>query len=442
MTGEAPLGRSRFTPLTVGELAQLPPPQWLVEGLIPAGGLVLLFSEPGVGKSLLALDLALSLAEAHSSWFGLRLDPDRPVRQRPFVVCAVGEGLRSLSSRIEAWRSRAPGAVLDRLLIVPDVPSLAQPAECSAFLEAIVGAGVVAPRLLVFDTLARGTVGRDENSVDEASVTVTALDYLRAELEDTTLLVLHHAGWVKGRERGSSAFRAAADAVLGLERDEGSGLVMLRTYKQRDGAVGAPLTFRLTPAPPAVVFDLVDPEPALRPAVPLADRVLAAIGTEPGISQRRLLSRVGGRTDGTLNALKALLAGGVVEDRGDRRGSALFVTTPGAVPSPKTAPGNAPPLPTQLLLETEGIARVTPDGNGGVTNADLAGKRPRVTPPVIHASPLGNAGYRPGNAHLETGALPAPPPKGGGGAVTHCPRVAETDEEIERSGIAAEGCEP
>ncbi len=234
--------------MTVEELARLPKPTWDVEGLFVTGGLSVLFSEPGGGKTLLALDLALSMAAGHDEWFGRRL-------RSGSVVYAAGEGLRSLSPRIEAWRSRAPGAFHLRFLAVPDVPNLGSPAECTEFVTELANRGETSPALLVIDTLARATAGRDENDALEMGVSVEGLEYLAREL-GCGILVLHHSGWSKGRERGSSALRAACDTVAGLERD-GDDFV-LRVVKQRDGEVGVAMRLRLSKAAPSVVFDVVE----------------------------------------------------------------------------------------------------------------------------------------------------------------------------------------
>jgi hypothetical protein len=62
-------GGSRFKPLSLKEMEDLPPPQWLIGGLAPADGLVVLYGEPGAGKSFVALDWGLSVATG-APWLG------------------------------------------------------------------------------------------------------------------------------------------------------------------------------------------------------------------------------------------------------------------------------------------------------------------------------------------------------------------------------------
>ncbi len=70
--------RPRFTLYSVKDLEDLPDPAWLLEGLLPEGGLAELYGKPGVGKSFLSLDWGLSVA-ADMPWLG------RPLSQAEVV---------------------------------------------------------------------------------------------------------------------------------------------------------------------------------------------------------------------------------------------------------------------------------------------------------------------------------------------------------------------
>ena len=52
-TASASRGSSKFTLLTTDELEALPDPEWLIEGILPSGGLGVLYGQPGAGKSFL-----------------------------------------------------------------------------------------------------------------------------------------------------------------------------------------------------------------------------------------------------------------------------------------------------------------------------------------------------------------------------------------------------
>src|SRR4051812_37793236 len=84
IAADAPKPACRFTLISVGELLELPPPEWLIEGVIESSALGVLYGPPGCGKSFAALDWALSVATG-KAWHG------REVRQGA-VVYVAGEG--------------------------------------------------------------------------------------------------------------------------------------------------------------------------------------------------------------------------------------------------------------------------------------------------------------------------------------------------------------
>src|SRR5687768_3900466 len=61
-----------FKLLTLNELAELPPAQWLIEPLFQANSQIVLYGPPGVGKSFVALSFALSIASGRD-WLGHRV---------------------------------------------------------------------------------------------------------------------------------------------------------------------------------------------------------------------------------------------------------------------------------------------------------------------------------------------------------------------------------
>ncbi len=87
--------------LSAAELAALPPPSWLIDGMVPAGGLNVLYGASGAGKSFLGLDFALCTATG-LAWWG------RDVAQGGVAFIAA-EGVAGLSARVDAWtQERSP----------------------------------------------------------------------------------------------------------------------------------------------------------------------------------------------------------------------------------------------------------------------------------------------------------------------------------------------
>jgi hypothetical protein len=212
------------------------PPVMLVGDRIPRRALVCLYGPSGLGKTFVALDLALSHA-AHRSWLGAALSP--PGR----VVYIATEGTAHVSVRLRGWFTNA-GLDLSESVgfyLYPDAVNLLTPAAVVAFID---DAAAISPTLIVVDTLARCIVGADENSAKDMGLAIEACDRIRRTTAATVLLV-HHTGKDGGQERGSSALRGAADTVLALT-DDGDSL-KLTCDKQKDGPPFEAIRVRLVP---------------------------------------------------------------------------------------------------------------------------------------------------------------------------------------------------
>src|SRR5438552_2586782 len=93
-TGESPL------PILRGdELHARPAPSWLIAGAFAQNSLGCLYGEPGVGKTLVAVYLGLSIAN------DLRCLGGRAVTPGP-VVYITGEGEGWFQYRVDAWVQR------------------------------------------------------------------------------------------------------------------------------------------------------------------------------------------------------------------------------------------------------------------------------------------------------------------------------------------------
>ena len=222
--------------LTFDDLLSLPDPIWLVEDVLEADGLAVMFSPPNQGKSLLALDLAARMS-CGLDWNG------KHVVQGPAVYLA-GEGMKGLGKRVRAW-SRLNGWRADRLAAIEASQigfSLADAASVAKFIR-MVKRLPEPPRLIILDTLATVTPGVEENSSKELGLAIDRAKYIRRET-GATVLIIHHAG-KDGRDlRGSTSLRGAVDTVLKVEQDS-EGLVTMTVDKQRDGEKGLSLFWKL-----------------------------------------------------------------------------------------------------------------------------------------------------------------------------------------------------
>jgi hypothetical protein len=218
-----------FKLLSRADLAALPEPTWLIDGVLPSYGFCVLYGEPGSGKTFVALSFALSTAANHS-WCG------KPTVGGDVLYIAA-EGLYGLKLRVEAYEKRH-GLSADKLYL-GDAFNLLDSGNVETLLTTLRTAGL-RPGLIVLDTLARLMVGADENSAKDMGLAIAGIDWLRQETL-ATVLVIHHTRKMGGIERGSSALRGAADVMIGCSRAEMSGIVQLECDKMKDAEQFEPI---------------------------------------------------------------------------------------------------------------------------------------------------------------------------------------------------------
>jgi hypothetical protein len=90
-------GGSGMRLVPAGTLKLRNPGQWLVEDILPAGALAVVYGHNGTGKSFLALDLCFHIAQG-SDWNGR-------ATCKGSAVYVAGEAGNGLSNRVKAWES-------------------------------------------------------------------------------------------------------------------------------------------------------------------------------------------------------------------------------------------------------------------------------------------------------------------------------------------------
>ncbi len=228
--------RKRFQELSLDDLSQMEAPRWLVQDLIPDGGLAVVYGQPKSCKTFWALDLALSVANG-MSFHGLE------TRCGSVTYVAAEGGRVRLFERARAWeRAHNAGRAASWKLIAERI-DLTASSDVTEFIAALDG-----PRdLIVIDTLARCMSG-DENSQKDMGAFVAGCDRIR-EATGTAVLVVHHEGKDAGKgARGSNVLRGAIDTGIRVRREE-SGSVVVSVEDQRDGEPLSPMCFVLQNVP-------------------------------------------------------------------------------------------------------------------------------------------------------------------------------------------------
>lgn len=226
-------------PLSVAEVRRLPRPAWLVRNFLPASSLVVLFGNPGSGKSFVALDLACSIARG-VPWRGL------PVR-RGTVVYVACEG--NLGARLDAYLAHH-GVTEDNmpgLWVIPHPVNLLTESGTDAVIRSIVAVTGGEPvALVVIDTLNRAMPGGNENTSEHMGAVIDAAGRLTRELGGATVAFVHHSGKDRSKgARGHSSLRGAVDAEIEFTVGEPNEPREIEVTKLKEGEDGARYGFAL-----------------------------------------------------------------------------------------------------------------------------------------------------------------------------------------------------
>lgn len=231
----------------------------MIPGVLDKGTVSMLVAEPAAGKSFLAIDWAACYA-AGVPWQGREIDnvvtypDDRPARGIAMYV--AGEGARGLKRRLKAWETgRKTEIPKDQFVVVPQPIQFKDEDQLSMFCEDLSRSST---GLVVIDTLARCSLGLEENNAAEMGRVIEAAYQIRGALgPDGTVLLVHHAG-KNGTIRGSSALMGGVDQVLRLSRD-GNNLE-LKDEKRKDGVELAPVSLRLARVEKSLVVESGTPQ--------------------------------------------------------------------------------------------------------------------------------------------------------------------------------------
>jgi hypothetical protein len=191
--------------------ADLPPPRWMVQGLVIDEGFTLLGGKKKLGKSWLCLQISQAVAKRDACL-------GRDVIGGRVVYLCLEDGKRRLKSRLEKQHSPRD---LD-IVYFTRFPKLDSDKGLKQFIDMIEGE---TPRLLIVDTLAAVKTGKVQEN--DAGPMADLGNLLRALAQQYGIAVLctHHHGKLVGGDpgddlRGSSALAAAADVNLGLYKTD------------------------------------------------------------------------------------------------------------------------------------------------------------------------------------------------------------------------------
>jgi len=196
----------------------LPPPEYIVQGWVQDQALSAVIGPPGVGKSAMVLDMACSIS-AGVPWQGHETRKSR-------VLYIAGEGGAGAAQRIKAWEAEHKIDVGQDLWMITEAVLIgSKDRELWAWLAEQVSEQDI--RLVIFDTLARMSLGLEENSATDMGNAVARFDKLRRDAA-CGVMVVHHTARGSTHGRGSTAILGAMDSEVLVgdpEDDEDGGSV-------------------------------------------------------------------------------------------------------------------------------------------------------------------------------------------------------------------------
>lgn len=292
--------------LTEDQVMDLPPLEWLVERFFVAQGVVVVYGEPGIGKTLELLNLAQMVGRGEE-WYGNDT-------QHGGVLFVEGEVVE-FRERLEAHRAYygdpekpVPVSYLPATLDLTVPQSVAAVVRTVQAMEARGGK----VRLVVIEPLIEHFSG-DENG--EGMELATRALRVIAKLCQCCVVTGHHTNASGERARGNDKLRARVHAMFRMERFGSE--VGLVCEKQRSGEWLA-LRLLMTPQADSVVLSYIESSTAAEYARAKKRRekelnenaktmkkdvqasqareiLVATVGDNPGIGQGTLMKKATGQ---------------------------------------------------------------------------------------------------------------------------------------------------
>ena len=217
------------------EIISLPDPVAIIEGLIFENTKVVIYGQPGSGKTFIALDMALSISTEKKFL-------EKSVKGGG-VLYLSGEGHAGIKKRIIAWEKHNETKEAERFYLCPDALDLTNEKVVDELIRQI-SSKKIAPKVIVVDTLAMYMHDADENSSMEMGAFLRGCEKIKKVFK-CTILIVHHSGKSAGSgERGSSALRGGADTML--EVTEKAGKITLSCDKQKDAEPSGAIKLQLS----------------------------------------------------------------------------------------------------------------------------------------------------------------------------------------------------
>jgi hypothetical protein len=228
--------------LSMQELAELPAPRWLIQNLIPDGGLGILVAPPAGGKSFFLLVLAMAICRGVPLFGDCQLMPSRV----GWVLALLPEATGSWAARVRAYCDFYSAEFCDDFVCCTQQNDLADEATWEQVLAAVqaqIARRGEPPVLVIVDTLSASIPGRDENSQAEMTLLTSHLQSLVAM--GSCVIVSHHTTKYTPKYRGSSVLLGSCDWMISIVKTD--YVHEFRSEKLRDAGGVVSKAFEIRP---------------------------------------------------------------------------------------------------------------------------------------------------------------------------------------------------
>lgn len=222
----------------------LEPPSWLIDDVLVAGEMSLVYGASQSGKSFLATHLAMAVARGVDV-FGKKVIPGG-------VIYVAAEGKKGFRYRLQAYR--VENAIAERspipfVLVPAAVDMFSEEGDFPAFLSDL---RIVADRmralgthvaLVVIDTHAAVSPGLKENASEDVGRMMKHYRQIQEAAGGAHAMIVHHMNAAGDRVRGWSGFYAGVENAVEVVND--GGVRTARIAKLKDGAGDETIMFEL-----------------------------------------------------------------------------------------------------------------------------------------------------------------------------------------------------
>jgi hypothetical protein len=225
---------SKFNPLSIGELLNIPKPPAIIAGLIASKGISAIYGPSGSGKSFAIIDLMCHIA-TQNTWYGHK------IKSCPVTYVAL-EGVGGVAKRFQAWEERHQVKIPATLKVVTEHLSLLNPEDTKNLANRLNNMGM-GTGFIVIDTLNQSAPEADENISKDMGRIISNAQLLQ-KLTTSHVMLVHHSGkdTAKGL-RGHSSLLAALD--LAIQVNKSGGKRSWHVAKNKDDIDGKSYFFKL-----------------------------------------------------------------------------------------------------------------------------------------------------------------------------------------------------